>query len=143
MRLIIALALLLVACSHGGDTPLPAVPYCGTSVQPCAGYPERAGAVCSTCDDANLSMSCQLDTGRTYAYAACVDSCASCATEVKLSAAPDPRVHVCAPRRYRSGSWCATCDSDDLTLTTELCDEDGFCAPVLCVGACDSCALAP
>jgi hypothetical protein len=147
IRFALALALFAVACSHGGNEPNPGVPFCAgdTHVQPCNDGSTRDGVACATCDDANLTLACQVDTGRAYLLAACVDSCSSCVggqpTSVHSQAALDALgVHLCVGR-YRESSWCAECDGLDLTLTANLCDSDGFCDPVVCVRSCDACAL--
>lgn len=151
IRIVFALALVLAACSHGGNVPLDA-PYCisDTHVQPCADGSKRDGEPCALCDDDNLTLSCQVDTGRDYLYAVCVADCATCGdASLAKSGSPksswyaEPGVHLCSPARWRLGQWCATCDSDDLTLATQACTIDKFCNPIVCVRTCDGCALEP
>lgn len=140
------------ACSHGGNVPTGA-PYCSTSpsVHLCADGGKRQGMLCATCDDANLTLSCQVDTGADYLLAICVRSCDACAPGNGYSAPESPKadwksspgVHLCSPARYGESTWCATCDDDNATETTQACDSDGFCNPLTCVRTCDACELAP
>jgi hypothetical protein len=157
--LAIAVALVVGAfafygCDHGGDVPY-AVPFCEGDVSPCPGYPTRntldgLHIVQAECADINASsLACQIDTGRTYAYAAC-SACSASWHEPSVRTADALEkfgVRLCSPLAYRTGAWCAVCSDPALSMQFAYMapqqEDGGFASDVLCVTACGACQIAP
>ncbi len=143
-------------CDHGGDVPYD-VPFCAPSdgVFPCPGMPTKntvdgLHAVQVDCTDSNVTMSCQIDTGKTYAYAAC----SRCGTQwragdVRVTANPDTLaevgVHLCQPLAFRTGEYCAICSDPGLSMqfAYEAPGTGGFSSGVVCVHDCSACSVVP